>query len=115
MILPILISVSAAPVSYVFWASAPVLAAANTRMVADNIFSRSRNTGMIDLLGRLHQFVSIILDVHFLVANDFANATAIALDHAGGDDECGLTTSELAGPIRQSEFPDWLVTAERPA
>jgi hypothetical protein len=48
--LPILISVSVAPVSYFFWAIALVLVAANTTIVADSTCSRSRKAGMIDLL-----------------------------------------------------------------
>jgi hypothetical protein len=36
------------------------------------------------------------------VANDLADATVTALDHAGGDDEWGLTTFGLAAPTRQS-------------
>src|SRR5258708_32264279 len=50
MMLPILISVSVAPVSYFFWAIAAVLVAANKIMVADSTCNRSRKAGMIDLL-----------------------------------------------------------------
>src|SRR6185295_9645987 len=50
MMLPILISVSVAPISYFFWARAPVLAATNTIMVADSVCNRSRKPGMMDLL-----------------------------------------------------------------
>ena len=35
------------------------------------------------------------------MANDLTDAIVIALDHAGGNDECGLKTSELAGPTSQ--------------
>src|SRR5258707_8382215 len=37
----------------------------------------------------------------FLVANDLTNTVVIALDHVGGDDECGLKIFELAGPTSQ--------------
>ena len=37
-----------------------------------------------------------------LVASDLGDAAVIALDHAGGHDECGLKAFELASPTRQS-------------
>src|ERR1700688_4050023 len=50
MMLPSFISVSVAPASYLFWAIAQVLVAANTTTVADSTCSRSRKADMIDLL-----------------------------------------------------------------
>src|SRR5258708_39984009 len=102
MMLPILISVSVAPVSYFFWASAPVLVAANTIMVAHSTCSRSRKAGMIDLLRSAASIRFDDLVRAFLVANDLTDAIVIALDHAGGNDEFSLKTFELAGPTRQS-------------
>jgi hypothetical protein len=57
---------------------------------------------MMDLL---RPAVSIRLDDlvrHFLVANDLADASVIALDDAGGNDECSLKTIELSSPSSQS-------------
>src|SRR6266487_3847846 len=101
MMLPILISVSVAPMSYFFWAIAPVLLAANTIMVADSTCSRSRKAGMIDLIRLAASVRFDDLVRPFLVANDLTDAIVIALDHAGGNDECSLKTFELAGPTGQ--------------
>src|ERR1700674_4486246 len=53
MILPILISVSVAPVSYFFWARAPVLVVASITIVTDNTAGRYWKADMKDLLGLL--------------------------------------------------------------
>src|SRR3954447_4652659 len=51
MMLPILISVSVAPVSYFFCASAPLADAARTTRAAERVASRSWNAGIVDLPG----------------------------------------------------------------
>jgi len=45
--LPILISVSVAPVSYFFWASAPLLVAASSAMAADKAPNRNWMKGIL--------------------------------------------------------------------
>src|SRR3982074_2104507 len=49
MMLPILISVSVAPVSYFFCASAPLADAASTRKAAEKVASRRWVAGIVDL------------------------------------------------------------------
>src|SRR6266403_879897 len=51
MILPILISVSVAPVSYFFCASAPLADAARTTRAAERVASRRWIAGIVDLPG----------------------------------------------------------------
>src|SRR6266851_1941897 len=98
MILPILISVSVAPMSYFFWAIAPVLVAANTIMVADSTCSRSRKAGMIDLL---RSAASVRFDDPvrpFFVANDLTNAIVIAVDGLVHHDKLFAATKRYASP-----------------
>jgi hypothetical protein len=51
MMLPILISVSVAPVSYFFCASAPLEDAASTTKAAERVASRVWKAGIVDLPG----------------------------------------------------------------
>src|ERR1043165_492505 len=53
MMLPILISVSVAPVSYFFCASAPLQEAASTTRAAETAAGRRWNAGMLDLPRRV--------------------------------------------------------------
>src|ERR1700759_3218391 len=67
MMMPILISVSVAPVSYFFCASAPLQEAASTTRAAERTAGRGRNAGMLDL-PRTLRCVSLFLERERLAA-----------------------------------------------
>src|SRR5258708_3213611 len=98
MMLPILISVSVAPVSYFFWAIALVLAAANTIMVADSTCSRSRKAGMMDLLRSAASVRFDDLVRPLLVANDLTDAIVTAVDGLVHHDKLFAATKRYASP-----------------
>src|SRR5713101_7362885 len=98
MMLPILISVSVAPVSYFFWAIAPVLVAANTIMVADSTCSRSRKAGMMNLFRSVASVRFDDLVRPFLVANDLTDAIVIAVDGLVHHDKLFAASKRYASP-----------------
>src|SRR3954451_14673570 len=66
MMLPILISVSLAPMSYFFWARAPLLVTASNARAAGMAPNRKLMAGMLFSLGTMN--VSLFLDIQRLAA-----------------------------------------------